>query len=419
MTVASFFLNNAHIIIFYLIVAILIYINRKKINFEGKIIAMYRTKVGIKLMQRWGTKAEKFVKGLALGGIVIGFLGMGFIVWMILHGLYDLVMNPSAPATFAPVIPGVRIPGVDIFIPFFYGMIALFVTIVVHEFSHGVVAEAFKLKIKNTGLVMFGPLPGAFVEPDEKQLMKKKARVQLSVYAAGPFSNILLTILLIILFGFIPLFVVEMGGSPSPALETVTKYTSIVNLYQVRTELYDPVGVEILTVTDGSAAADAGLANHTIITSINGHDVRMNKTLFGEEYEKLFNLTPGETVTLSNDTASFIIIAKPHPENASRGQMGVIMTPVPAALEKYGKFGIAFFDILFNQILWIIILSSGVGFANLLPIGPVDGGRMLLVALEQRFDKEKAKDIWGRISLITLVCVLLLLFVPIIRNLIG
>ena len=43
---------------------------------------------------------------------------------------------------------------------------------------------------------------------------------------------------------------------------------------------------------------------------------------------------------------------------------------------------------------------------NLLPLGHVDGGRMLLVALQRYFDEKKALRIWKVVSFAFLVLIL-------------
>ena len=43
------------------------------------------------------------------------------------------------------VIPGVEMPGSSIYIPFFYGLIALATVLIVHEFSHGFIAYKLEL----------------------------------------------------------------------------------------------------------------------------------------------------------------------------------------------------------------------------------------------------------------------------------
>ena len=57
---------------------------------------------------------------------------------------------------------------------------------------------------------------------------------------------------------------------------------------------------------------------------------------------------------------------------------------------------------------WLFLLNFFIGLFNLLPLGIVDGGRILNTFLQSIVkDKEKARKIWGFISLFFL---LLLLF---------
>ena len=87
---------------FYVILFVIIYANRKRFDFPAKLIAMYRTKIGIKLMHKWGEGAERFVKALATIGIYVGFAGMLLAVWLILKGWFNLLFVPEAAAMFAP-----------------------------------------------------------------------------------------------------------------------------------------------------------------------------------------------------------------------------------------------------------------------------------------------------------------------------
>lgn len=419
MSFSSFLAEYGVTIAFYVVIILLIVINRKKFHFESKIIAMYRTKIGIKMMHKWGSKARKLVRFLGVFGIVIGFAGMLTSVFFIGQGFYNLIAVPDAPPTFSPVIPGANIPGLNIKVPLFAGLLALFISVVVHEFAHGVVGSAYSLRIKSSGFVMFGPLPGAFVEPDEKQLRKASTKAQLSVYAAGPFSNILLTIIAIILFGFLPIFA-GAAGVQSDRLDTFTRYTSIVNFAELSEGMYELSGIRIVDVVDDSAAAVAGLPQGTLVTSINDASINDNVSLFFEEYASFDNLTPGDKVVFGNGSASWTIITKANPDNESRGWIGIMQSAeTKKSDEALDRFGLAGFFLLehgFDVVFWLILLSSGLGLANLLPLGPVDGGRMLLAVFERFMKKEKAQKLWLRISSITFVAVLILVFVPMIRG---
>jgi membrane-associated protease RseP (regulator of RpoE activity) len=53
-------------------------------------------------------------------------------------------------------------------------------------------------------------------------------------------------------------------------------------------------------------------------------------------------------------------------------------------------------------------LNIGIGLFNLLPLGPIDGGRMLKASLDKFIkDEKKAEMIWKRVSLFFLAVVII------------
>ena len=78
---------------------------------------------------------------------------------------------------------------------FFYWIISIFILATIHEFAHGVVSKLHNVKVKSSGIgflsILVPIIPLAFVEPDEKALIKKSSKKQLAVFAAGPLANIL------------------------------------------------------------------------------------------------------------------------------------------------------------------------------------------------------------------------------------
>jgi hypothetical protein len=123
------------------------------------------------------------------------------------RGLIDLILQPTQPATLGLVLPGVKIPGSPVFVPFWYGIISIFIVAAIHEFFHGVYSRLYKVDVKSSGVAFLGPILAAFVEPEEEQLKKRSKLAQLSVFAAGAFSNMLTAaiVLLVMLFIMIPL----------------------------------------------------------------------------------------------------------------------------------------------------------------------------------------------------------------------
>lgn len=137
-------------LVFYSLVLLAVYLNRKKFDVHGKFVFLYRTKFGINLMDTIANKARGLVKLLGSIGIIAGFAGMAFTFAVVLVLTYKLLLNQPNAAGASPVIPGLPIAGTGIVFPLITGWLVLFVIILVHEFSHGIVASAYKIKIKNS-----------------------------------------------------------------------------------------------------------------------------------------------------------------------------------------------------------------------------------------------------------------------------
>src|SRR3989344_5025054 len=191
----------ASAVVFLLLLTIFVILKRKSFKFQhiikiGKLplvyIVMMRTQVGIKLMEKWGAKYREIIKFLGYCGVGFGFFGLIFIFFSLFQNIYIIFTQPQAVAGVQLALPGLSLPGVGV-LTFWYWIISIFVLAVVHEFSHGVVSAAHNLKVKNSGPAIFGVIipfiPAAYVEPDEKDMLKREDIVQYSIYAAGPMSN--------------------------------------------------------------------------------------------------------------------------------------------------------------------------------------------------------------------------------------
>jgi len=381
----EWWIKNGITLGFYILVIALLFIYRKKFEFQG-IAALKRTKFGLKFINKYSKKHNETIKLLGLTGIGIGFAGMLFIVGYVLKGLYNLVFVPSAPATLSLVLPGVNIPGAAIHIPLWV-LIPLFIVVVIHEGGHGLVAKAFNIPVKNTGIVFFGPLAGAFVEPDEEKLKKAPDHVKYSVYAAGPFANaITALIVIIILFAVINPLTMMM----------VT-----------------PVGFTVSQVQKGMPAEIAGLQANVVYNKINNQTIKSVDDLTNA----LSFVRPGESVTIANSTDTLSIVTTKSPQNPNKGYLGVmgvstkfdIKNNVPEWIY-YLVRGIYYF------LFWIFTLSLGLGAFNLLPLGPTDGGRMMQLSLAKLYGEKKGHKYWARMGWILLAVILILVIVPILRG---
>jgi len=126
-----------------------------------------------------------------------------------------------------PVLPGITIP-------LFAGIISLVILLVVHEFSHGVLARIAKVKIKSVGVVLFGIIPfGAFVEPDERKVKRLSKNEQNRIYIAGVSANVFVAVLffaltMLLAYGVLPYL--PTGGVRIIGIEANTPAASVLSL---------------------------------------------------------------------------------------------------------------------------------------------------------------------------------------------
>jgi membrane-associated protease RseP (regulator of RpoE activity) len=374
-------------IIFYSLVFLLVYLNRKKFDFQGKFIALYRTKIGIKLMNYISKKANKFIKYFGYAGIVVGFAGMIFTFVLIVDLTYKLILNVPGSGGVSPVLPGLPIAGTGLYFPLITGWIAIFIIIIIHEFSHGFVSLAHDINVKHSGIAFFGPILGAFVEPDEKKLIKEKDSVQNSVFAAGSFSNLMsvlvINIIVILIF--------------APIINALVFSTGVV-----------------ISPQPGFPAEKAGVTNNTVIIQING----VNVTDSDDFQEMLKDIGVNETVKLSSENKTFVVTTTEHPEKPSQGYLGIWILGNKSQLKNEGIITKTIFRVvnwILTLLVWVAFLSLNIGLINLLPIFITDGARMLKVACDRFFNKKLSMSIWLNINWLCVLLILILLFLPLLR----
>ncbi len=385
-------LNTISVILFYTAIIVLLILNRKKFEIQSGFIAIKRTKIGLRLIRGIGKKHKELIKILGYIGIGVGFIGMIFVSYIMLKNLYTVFTVPGAQSEISPALPGIRFPGSPINIPLIIGWIALFIVVLVHEFSHGIVATAHGLKVKSSGIAFFGPIMGAFVEPDEKKLSESPDVVQYSVYAAGPFSNMLLSIVALLLISLIL----------SPVVNTITQ----------------PVGFSFDGLAKGMPAQNAGINPGMVFITVNGNAV-VNDSLF---IETMQNSLPNEIITLETEAQEYDITLAPNPDDSNKGYIGVNGIRTEYRLKpSYSNLGIPYWLLqkISELFWWVFVLSSGIGIINLLPLGPIDGGRMLQVSLVKTRGKKQGMGIWTKVSIFFLAILLLNIFMPLILSVIS
>ncbi len=387
--------DNLSAIIFILIMLFLIIKYKKNLDFEPMLkianipiiyAVLYRSKFGIKLMDKLANKYRELIKLLGYSFIGFGFLGMVFISINVLVMLFSLFVSPKeASQNVALVLPLTNIPGLG-YLSFWHFLITIFVTILIHEFAHGIVARAHKIRVKNSGVGLFALLvplfPLAFVEPDEKEMKKEKDVVQYSIFSAGPVINIIFAFFIMLL----------MTNVLIPIEDSIT----------------NEVGFSFTGLMEGYPAETAGMKPGMIINKVNGK----NTLTYQQFHDTVGQLKPGEKLVLSTDEKEFTIITKASEEDADKGLIGITNIQNEKRIkEEYSQYSTAFFWIK-DLIKWFYYLNLIIGLMNLLPLMITDGGRMLKTALKKIIkDSKKADKLWAMVGFIFIFTLLFALVV--------
>ncbi|MBC7086325.1 MAG: site-2 protease family protein [Methanomethylovorans sp.] len=148
-------------------------LERYNITSYGPLL-MIRTTKGIKLLDKLAVpkKAWRLFGDVGIRLMFIGMFSMLLIVIISDIAMLSSLGNNSMPEpnAFNEARNIFLIPGVNEFIPFTWGLIALIVTLVVHEFSHAILCRVENIRVKSMGILLALVPVGGFAEPDEKEL---------------------------------------------------------------------------------------------------------------------------------------------------------------------------------------------------------------------------------------------------------
>lgn len=237
-----------------------------------------------------------------------------------------------------PVIPGITIP-------FFAGVFALAVLLIVHEFSHGVFARRARIKIRRIGLILFGIIPvGAFVEPDEKEVARLDKNVQNEIFIAGISANFLFTIIFFAL-------------------------TAVMIIYAI--PIFFQQGVVVASAIPGYPAYNV-IAPGSIILTWNGHSI-LNISSFDVAAK---NDTAFSTVSVMTNKGSYTF------QTNSTGKIGVYVAQTLIAKKTGPQDGLINF--LYSFFALSFVLNFFVATINLLPIPAFDGWRIYKNRIKNR-----------------------------------
>jgi len=382
-------------IIFVILLGLFLWKKRHNVELQRALfpilyVVMYRSSFGLKSMDKLAQKFPRTLKFLGYLSIILGFIGMALICYQLVINTADVFVSKEGVPGIQLVLP-IEAKGI-FFVPFLYWILSIFLLAVVHEFSHGVLARAHKIPVKSSGFaflcLILPVVPAAFVEPDEKVVQKRPYRQQLSVFAAGPISNMIFALAMLGVFVLL-----------SPALSAA----------------FDSKGVELVKVSEDGPAFAAGLRDGDIIASLNGAQITAV-----ENMTKILNLSaPGEQLTINTVNNSFTVMLAANPKNESKAFLGVQTRTHFVAKEeftdKYGSWLPLFLKWFVGLVFWLFMLNVGIGLFNLLPIGPLDGGRMFQLVCFKLFKKPTALRVWGFVSVFFIALILVNMFVGFFR----
>ncbi len=386
------------VLVFVVLLAIYIYKDRKKFERQS-IVLLRRTTKGRSFIIKLAERSPRLWKHLGTAGVFIGFAASIFVVYQLIENLIKAASVPGR-AGLALLIPSPTATAVTgpgfLAVPFWYWIIAIGLLVVVHEGLHGVMSVAGKVKIKSLGWGLLAVIPLAFVEPDEKALQKKGFLVQQRVFAAGSLANFILAFvsLIIVSFGFLWAygasgvgFQAQIKDSPAAAVNLTGVIVAIDNS-------------EIKNTDDlGKVLAEKGPNKEIEIKTkmISGNRIE----------EKIYKL---KTVQEPNSTSKEGTALQP-PSN--KGFIGIGKVS-DAKIIKEGLLPysapILFFQGLF---FFLFIINLGVGMANMLPIKPLDGGRMWEIVFK-KVSKKRHKKILNIVGWFTFLLIIANFIIPLI-----
>lgn len=415
MNIASI-VNWTSLVLFYVLVGGFLYSKRKEVFTQWYVFFMYRTQTGIKFIKSLASKAQYFWRGYGYVAIPVGFLGMITILGMLISSVVNMFANPETAAPAASVVVpwgSTGVHGAIITVSIWYFLSAVLVTVLVHEGAHAVIAAAHKFKIKSTGFGMFAVIPFFFVEPDDEQINSAPTSKKMSIFAAGPFTNIVVAFIAIALSAFLILppiagnmqvngvEVMEVNASMPAALAGLQNGDIITQV-----DMYDLYESEPLT--SGAKIA----FNHVSALSMNWPEVHPNqivniKTLDGKDLNITSTAAPSELTFIGKVMNKIGLLDAE--DIQPRGVLGISkMRPIIEAKAGAGvKVGIL--GIIYTLFSWITIFNLGIGLFNLLPIGPLDGGLMVR-ALSEKIFKKKGAKVFSVVSITALITLLLSIF---------
>ncbi|MHA1906438.1 MAG: site-2 protease family protein [Candidatus Thorarchaeota archaeon] len=317
---------------------------------------------------------KKFPTAFFNLGVVVSFVGMFAGFWLFGENLLRFFFAPATAGGIVPIIPGVTITG----LPLVYMLIGLAITLIVHEFAHGLASSKDGIPIKGSGLVFFLVLFGGFVEPDEDIFETEASPMaRMRLLAAGSYANLIWAgIFLVIMFNMGP--ILSFGfNAPSGAY-----------IYEIQAD----------------SPADGVLQVGDVITGLNGTTIETWNNISFFMVDSISN----NSLTVQTLRGNFVIELAPNALNSTRGYIGIygadFWEPKPGFEVLTPMFAFHFQQVM----TWSFIILFSVALFNLMPIPMLDGDKLLSNALSLKIkDEKKIRYIMWPARIISLLIIIL------------
>jgi membrane-associated protease RseP (regulator of RpoE activity) len=443
------FFDIAFFIVLCIFIALFLLKNKKNVKVESKIFLLYKTKLGIKFINWFSKKFPKFLNFMSyftIGFGVIAMIGAFWILYKSLELIITLATIPNVPPIM-PLVPylpqALKLPLPPFY--FIYWILIILIIAVVHELAHGFYSALYKIKIKSTGFGFLGPFLAAFVEPDEKKLAKSKPRKQMTILAAGSFSNFIFGVIFLLLLQLFFISFYSQGGVSGylhyyeqvnvSSIEKIAGYplgefsnisnaeikdlnSSLIEIktlegksYYITEELFD----QLDAIRENKSMIVAYMDYPAIKANLSGaiiylDDYKINK--ISDMENALANYVPGDEIMIRTTEGNYSIVLAEHPLNSSKVFIGIgypqsqgfgafiqkvsspFFTPNTYAEPRFNAEVLTFFR---DLLVWLIIISFSVAFINMLPVSVLDGGKFIYNLVLGLTKSKKAAEVIYRI----------------------
>jgi membrane-associated protease RseP (regulator of RpoE activity) len=383
-------LYTVSVIIFFAILGIFIYKDRKNIEYKY-ILFMRRTKRFTNMIDAVARASPSFWKVVGTIAVIVCFIAMAYGTIILVQTdylVYAGIINQPGLQIALPIPSSEMAVGPGyIGIPFWFWIITIAIILIPHEAMHGIIARAQNIRLKNVGLFLLAIFPGAFVEPDEKQVKKSSLMTKLRIFAAGTFINLVIGFTVMALVQNL-LWIPNMNGititnvnSTSPAgyagIQPGTVIESIGD--QKSTMGFNDYSFIVLTVSNSTSKGIASVLSNMII------------------FRALSAYNPGDNVTLATNRGNYTINLAEHPQIKDFPYIGIG--------SELNVNDPSLFLFAFPLLGMIASLSIFVGIFNILPLYPLDGG-LMFESVTDRFFKKRSKKIVKAVMIIMLLIII-------------